>query len=167
MAQTPELSSPQDYNDAMERALKYLGPRARSGAEVASYLRKAGHLGENVELVLARLEELSILDDGQYALDAARQSLAGGRGAAAVLRALSAKGVPDGVAGAAVSEIFGDTDEEGLILEAASRRAVKLKGLPYETQHRRLADYLVRRGHDPDVIHSVCRRVLEDFARSD
>lgn len=161
------LPSPPDYDAAMERALRYLGARARSRREVADQLHKAGCAAGTVDRVLARLAELAWVDDAAYAAEVAAQGRKSGKGGAAVRRALAGKGVPAEVIDHAVCGAYSGGSERKMALEVASRRAVRLRGLPLATQQRRLAGYLARRGYDPEVASDVCRHILEDLATSD
>lgn len=157
----------EEYDPAMDRALKYLAPRARSRREVQDVLERSGYNRPVVGRVINRLEELTILGDRAYAAEAARQGRTRGRGPEAVRRDLAARGVAPETADSVVEEVFPPEEGQHLVLEAASKKAASLAGLPPPAQLRRLSAYLARRGHDPDVVSSVCRQILGDFARSD
>src|SRR3712207_9232104 len=58
---------------AMNRALGYLGYRARSEKEVHDRLRRYGYGEETVEGVIGRLGELGYLDDEDFARVVARE----------------------------------------------------------------------------------------------
>src|SRR4028118_866272 len=51
----------------MGRALSVLGTRARSARELRERLLRAGYLGETVDAVISRLEELGCLNGGESA----------------------------------------------------------------------------------------------------
>lgn len=151
----------------MDRALRFLGPRARSKGDVEARLERAGYSQSAIVQVVERLEELSILDDVAYARDAAEQGRASGKGADLVRRDLSLRKVAPETREAAVVEEYGQSDPQELAFRAGCARAGKLAGLPPAVQYRRLAGYLARRGHEPEVVTDVCCRILGDSARSD
>ena len=57
----------------MGRALNLLGYRARSEAEIRDRLARYGYVGETIEAVILRLEELGYLDDVEFARTKARE----------------------------------------------------------------------------------------------
>ena len=57
---------------AMSRALNVLGYRARSARELRERLLRAGYLGETVDEVISRLEELGYLNDEEFARELVR-----------------------------------------------------------------------------------------------
>src|ERR687894_1856993 len=58
---------------AMNRALHFLGYRARSRREVCDRLRRYGYGEETVEVIVGRLEELGYLDDKEFARTVVRE----------------------------------------------------------------------------------------------
>src|SRR5215204_44983 len=58
---------------AMGRALNLLGYRARSEAEIRDRLQRCGFVGETIDAVVLRLEELGYLDDAELARMKARE----------------------------------------------------------------------------------------------
>src|SRR5918998_2454141 len=58
---------------AMNRALHFLGYRARSRKEVCDRLRRYGYGEETVEVIVGRLEELGYLDDEEFARTVVRE----------------------------------------------------------------------------------------------
>src|SRR5918997_1827767 len=57
---------------AMSRALNVLGYRARSARELRERLLRAGYVGETVNEVISRLEELEYLNDEEFARELVR-----------------------------------------------------------------------------------------------
>lgn len=151
----------------MDRALKYLGPRARSRRQVAEMLDRGGYEAPEIEKTLTRLAELAILDDAAYALEVAKQGSRKGRSRRLTGRDLGAQGIASVDAEQALNAIFtGDTADQK-VEELARRKLDSLKRLPPEAQYRRLAGFLARRGHDHETVAQVCGRLLGDFGRSD
>jgi SOS response regulatory protein OraA/RecX len=73
------------------------------------------------------------------------------------MSALMAKGVDRETAEAALGPADGDEDRA---LALAERRVARLTGLPPEVAHRRLTDFLIRRGHAPGTAREAARKAL-------
>ncbi|MGI8425522.1 MAG: regulatory protein RecX [Actinomycetota bacterium] len=166
-APTDESTESTEYNSAMDLAMKYLGPRARSRREVGDRLQKAGHPGVLIVRILNRLEELGILDDAAYALEAARQNRARGKAGRAVRQALATKGLSRADIDSAVDQMCPEGSEFDLALAIATKRALKYEGLPAATAWRRLAGFLAGRGFSSELTSEICSRVLRDFPEGD
>lgn len=147
---------------AREAALRLLAVRPRSAAELARRLRMKGFAAEEVEPVLARLADLGMLDDAQFAGMVARDRVRlRPQGRRRMLGELRAKGVDEATARAAVEGALAteETDETAL----ARRAAAKFRTRPGEEPakaRRRLHGYLARRGFDGDAIRDAIDQVL-------
>lgn len=147
---------------AREAALRLLGVRPRSAAELSRRLRMKGFAAEEVEPVLARLGELGMLDDAAFAGMLARDRVRlRPQGRRRILGELRAKGVDEDTARAAVSEALESerTDEA----ELARRAAAKWRPRPGEDPakaRRRLHAFLARRGFDGELSRQVADELL-------
>jgi regulatory protein len=150
---------------AKDRALRLLGVRARSRDELRRRLRQAGHAEEEAEAALADLERVGLIDDEAFATEVVRWKLdRQGFGHRAALTALREKGVPREIAERAVAEAGWEQDEEARAEEVAAARLPRLAALDRGTAYRRLQGFLLRRGFDPEVVRTVCGRLLDDRA---
>lgn len=150
---------------AKDRALRLLGARARSREELRRRLRQAGYPEEETEAALADLERVGLIDDGAFAAEVVRWKLdRQGYGHRAALTTLREKGVPREVAERAVAEAGWEEDEEARAEEVAMARLPRLSSLDRGTAYRRLLGFLLRRGFDPEVVRTVCSRLLDDRA---
>lgn len=150
---------------AKDRALRLLGVRARSREELRRRLRQAGHPEEETETALADLERVGLIDDEAFAAEVVRWKLdRQGYGHRSALTALREKGVPRDVAERAVADAGWEEDEEARAEEVAGARLPRLASLDAGTAYRRLQSYLLRRGFDPEVVRTVCGRLLDDRA---
>ena len=156
---------PPDLPEAMDAAMRYLAPAARSCWEVRRHLVAKGFGAEVAGAAQARLSELGILDDAAFARAAVESALERRHEAPAkVAAALAARGVPEQVAAEALSEAAAArNDEHGLdgALAAGAERLRALRGDPLAVR-RRLAGYLARRGYDPETCEEACARLLGD-----
>jgi len=138
---------------AMNRALHFLGYRARSRREVCDRLRRYGYGEETVEGVVGRLEELGYLDDEEFARTATREK-ARRYGPRRVLADLRRSGVGAHLAQKAVDEWFAGRSE---LEEARSAAARRYNRGGSDAEARRVYGFLVRRGYSPDVCAEVAR----------
>ncbi len=149
---------PSLYDDAMNLALKFLGPRARSKSEVRDKLEQAQTPEATIEEVLHRLEELALVNDAELATDMAERARSRGESASRVRSGLKFRGL---------SEVPGLVDSSGeeerdRALTLAITRARALRNLPPQVAQRRLAAYLGRRGYNYDIVKEVCRKALSE-----
>lgn len=144
---------------AKDRALRLLGVRSRSRQELHDRLAKAGFPEEEIAETLDDLERVGLIDDRRFAEEVVRDRMGrrgfGPRGAMAALRGF---GVAREVAERAVEEWGGD--EEGRAEEVARSRLRRLAALPPQVASRRLLEFLLRRGFDPEVARAASRRAL-------
>jgi regulatory protein len=147
-----------------DRALRLLGARWRSRAELEQRLRRAGFEPDDITSALADLERAGLIDDARFAravvADQAGQRLAGDR---AIRTALYQKGVAPDVADAALAAAGDETDRA---LQLARKRAARLTGLAPAVAFRRLQGLLLRRGFGPTVARDACRAALAETLAS-
>lgn len=150
----------------LEAALRFLEARARSTAEVRRRLTSAGYRGELVDGAIARLTELGVLDDEQFARawvesrDRARP-----RGERALRQELALKGIDKGVS----DEVLEERRENGagteVDLEAARRllaRNARSLARIADPRVRRQRAYalLARNGFDPDICRQASAELI-------
>jgi regulatory protein len=160
------MTTPENHHDlALDQALRFLGYRARSAQEVRTRLQRYGHDPEVIESVIARLLELSYLDDETFALVLARDYLGAPkpRGERAILAKLREKGVAEEVARAALDQALEEAEEDPRerVIRAAERWCRRLRpGEDQDRARRRLWGYLSRAGFDQELIRSAIEQVL-------
>lgn len=138
---------------AMNRALHFLGYRARSRGEVRERLRRYGYAEESVEGVIGRLEELGYLDDEEFARAAAREK-ARRYGPRRVLGELRRSGVDAELAQGVVDDEFAQRSE---LEEARSLAARRYNREGSDAEARRVYGFLMRRGYSAEVCAEVAR----------
>lgn len=147
---------------AMNRALHFLGYRARSESEVRERLRRYGYAEGTVELVVERLRELGYLDDEEFARLKAREK-ARRYGPRRVSVELRKSGVDAEVARSAVEEEFAEKSELEAAFSAVSRRYNRRgpdaagAGAEAVATARRVYGFLMRRGYSAEVCAEVAR----------
>jgi regulatory protein len=138
---------------AMNRALHFLGYRARSRREVRDRLRRYGYGEETVGKVIGRLEELGYLDDEEFARTAAREK-ARRYGPRRVSADLRRSGVDAELAQDVVEEEFSERSEVEAARSAAARRYNRGGS---DAEARRVYGFLMRRGYSAGVCAEVAR----------
>lgn len=108
---------------AKERALQLLGYRERSAAELLSKLKDGGYPESVASAIVARYQEVELVDDTRFAFAWTRSRLAGGYGVRRISRELAEKGVSSDVIDAALEQAGDQTDEPELALRSLRGRA--------------------------------------------
>jgi regulatory protein len=144
-----------------ERALRLLTVRSRSRSELRQRLIRADFEPAEVDAALDDLEAVGLIDDEAFARELAEHQRRKGLGQRAGLAGMRAKGVDRELA-ERITGAVNPEDEAERALEVATTRLQRLRGLDPVTRGRRLQDFLMRRGYDPETARSACRRALEE-----
>jgi regulatory protein len=128
---------------AKESAFRLLGYRDRSRAELGRKLRDRGYPAAVASAVVARLEELGIVDDQRFAASWVRSRAAQGMGARRIARELGQKGVAAETIDAALAP---EASEETQLQAAV--HALRGKVATDPRQRDRLVRRLVTKGFD-------------------
>jgi regulatory protein len=148
------------YEVARTICLQQLTLAPRTRVQLAAVLRRRAVPGEVAQAVIARLEEVGLVDDAAYA-QARVESRHRGRGLAraALAHELRTRGVAAVDAGPALETI--DRDRElATARELVASRLPALRGLDPAVRFRRLAGLLARKGYPPSVVYPVVREAL-------
>ncbi|NGO69601.1 recombination regulator RecX [Streptomyces sp. SB3404] len=157
------LPEPQD---PVERAraicLRLLTGTPRTRRQLAEALAERGIPGEAAEEVLARFEDVGLIDDTAFAA-AWVESRHHSRGLArrALARELRTKGVDSAVIDDAVGQLDAEREEE-TARALVERKLRATRGLDRDRRIRRLAGLLARKGYAEGVALRVVRRALEE-----
>lgn len=141
-------------------ALKLLGRRDLSVADLRARLADREHPGDEIDAAVSRLLDVGALNDARLARAYVRTaSQVKGRGRLRIARELQQMGIAREVAAEALAEVFADTDERALIDRAVQK---KLRGgaRPKTMQERaRLYQFLMRQGFTPTGVSAAMRRL--------
>lgn len=150
-----------DARAARRTAFDLLARKAWSLRELTRRLERRGASDEVARAVVVDLESRGYLDDEGFARWWA-QARAQGRhvGSVRLRQELLAKGVPRGLAAAAVEAAFDEVPELDRAMEAGRRRLAGLVRAGRGRVPARLGDYLLRRGYPPAVAARVVRTLL-------
>ncbi|UNS99365.1 recombination regulator RecX [Streptomyces tubbatahanensis] len=159
-------SRSREPQDPVERAraicLRLLTGTPRTRRQLADALRKRDVPEEAAEEILARLEDVGLIDDGAFAA-AWVESRHHSRGLArrALARELRTKGVDATVIDEAVGELDAEQEEE-TARALVERKLRATRGLERDKRLRRLAGMLARKGYSEGLALRVVRQALEE-----
>jgi len=147
----------------LNAATRFLSYRPRSESELSKRLVQRGFQSNIVEAIIARLKEQNLVNDVAFAqfwkenrdtFSPRSQWLTG--------LELRRKGVPDDI----ISTVVSDIDDDDSAYRAALSRARRLPLSDYQTFHRRLGDFLKRRGFSYGVITQTVQRLWQELGQS-
>jgi regulatory protein len=143
-----------------ERALRLLAVRPWARRELEIRLLRAGFERDEVEGELARLQAVGLIDDEDFARQAAEHELTVRRsGRRAVTSRLAARGVGRETIERTLTELEAG-DEEDRALELARARITRLGALDRQSAYRRLVPFLQRRGYAAGDARRAASRAL-------
>ncbi|MEU2406701.1 recombination regulator RecX [Streptomyces rubiginosohelvolus] len=158
-----EKGEPRDpVEQARNICLRLLTGTPRTRKQLADALRKREIPDEAAEEVLARFEDVGLIDDAAFA-GAWVESRHHGRGLArrALVRELRTKGVDSAVIDEAVGQLDPDQEEE-TARQLVARKLRSTRGLERDKRLRRLAGMLARKGYGEGMALRVVRQALEE-----
>ncbi len=151
---------PPDLPEATDAAMRYLAPSARSCYEVRCHLVARGFTEDVAEAAEARLLDLGVLNDREFARNAVESAVLRRHEAPVKVQlALQARGVARELVADALAEILMDEGNVDGAVAAGALRLPSLYGTPLAVR-RKLGAYLARRGYEAEVIDEACGRLL-------
>jgi regulatory protein len=137
-----------------------LAPRTR--AQLAVALRKKGIPDEVADQVLARFEDVGLIDDAAFARSwVESRHYSRGLAGRALSSELKQRGVAPDEIRAALDEQLSPDAELTAARRLVERRIPGTRGLPADQRTRRLAGMLARKGYSPGLAYRVIREALE------
>ena len=155
------LTGVDSYQRCLNAAIRFLGYRPRSEAEIRQRLLKRGYDNPNIEKAVARLKEQGLVDDAAFArfwIDN-RESFSP-RSRRLTRLELQRKGLDIDV----IEQVVSEVDDSDSAYRAALSKARRLSPTDYQVFRRRLGQYLGRRGFDYEVIKETVERVWKEQA---
>ena len=154
------------YGEALRVALRYVSFKPRTVAEVR---RRVGRDFDQpaVEQALTSLKRYGYLDDAEFARQWRNsRDRRKPRGSSLIRRELRTKGVAEPL----IEDALVGLDEADAAYRAAERRAQRLLArspTPYADFHRKMWDYLQRRGFPFGVTRDTVRRLWAENAHAE
>ncbi|HEX4988185.1 MAG TPA: regulatory protein RecX [Candidatus Binatia bacterium] len=156
-------SKPSDsQEEALPRALRFLGYRPRSEAELRNFLVQRGFSTAITERTLEKLCSLNYLNDEAFARNWARsRAETRGYGPKRIEQELKTKGIGQALIREVMRETFGQVDESARANSLLEKR-FKSKQFDDPKMVRRAVGFLQRRGYSSKVIFDLLKYPLED-----
>lgn len=153
-----QVVAEEQIQQAWKAATRLLAYRPRSRQELRLRLRQKHFSGPITSRVMDRLADLGLVNDEDFARELV-QSLVRGHslGKRAILDRLRRAGISHEIAEATIERELADYDEGSQAQQAADKYLARRAALDPDRRHRRLYEYLRRRGFS----HSVIRQVLD------
>ncbi len=156
----------EELNKAVDKALAFLTSRPRSIREVRDRLKEKEIPPDTIDAVVTRLEGWGYVGDEGFARywienRGANQP----RGKRLLRQELWRKGVERETVDQVLDEL--DVDEAGGALTLARKRFNQLGGYDEQTQRRRLAAFLQRRGYDWPTVKGALDTLFTETAAGD
>jgi regulatory protein len=154
-----KLKNAELFHRSLNSALKFLGPRPRSEAEIRARLRRHGYDVDIIQQVIDKLKEQKLVDDAAFARfwRENRESFKP-RSRRFIEVELRQKGVD----AETIAEATETVDDEIAAYKAAQRKAISLSGLDYLSFRKRLGTFLRQRGFPYEVINTTIERVWQE-----
>jgi regulatory protein len=145
-------------DDTYLTALKMLGRRELSEAQLRQRLLRRQHDPDAIEAALTRLKSDRSLDDERVAGAIARsETNLKKRGRYRVTRQIEAAGIAASIAKRVVDETFAAIDGDDLLAQALGRRLRGRTRIADDREFQRLYRYLVAQGFEPDRVMALLR----------
>ncbi len=146
----------EEKKKAFDRAVRILSHRDRSEKEMRKKLLDAGFDEKIVNLVIADLQRLGLINDKNFAGLFARTKMATKpMGSFLLKRELQQKGIAEEIIENTIAEIYQDKDEYQIALEIAFKKKRQFRNLEETKAKKKISDLLARRGFNWDVISHV------------
>ena len=147
-----KLQQADELENAKQSAIRYIGYRPRSIAEVRTHLRQKGFADTAVDQACVRLQEVGLLDDAAFARYWVEQrETFKPRSQMALRQELQQKGVSREVMESVITEV----DETEAARQAAQKQVTRWQRLPEAEFKQKLSNYLQRRGFSYDLIKQI------------
>jgi regulatory protein len=139
-------------------ALKMLGRRELSEAQVRQRLARRQHEPEEIEAAVERLKAERAIDDVRVAEAIARtETVVKRHGKLRVKRQIESAGIAPATARQALDEVFDGLDDDALIEAALAKRLRGRERARDDREFQRLFRYLISQGFEPDNVTKVLR----------
>ncbi len=168
MLERSQFRPPPKKKDAAklwDYALRALGRRALTAAEIRQKLKEKAEDAGDIEPVMAKLREYGYLNDERFAEEYANSRKANQSfGKMRVLQDLRGRRVGSEIAAQAVGKIYADTDEVALVEEYIARKFRSYNMIEYLAEPKHLASAyrkLRLAGFSSPVVVKVLKRYSE------
>jgi regulatory protein len=161
--QVKALSEANRYHRCLNAAIRYLGYRPRSEAEVRQRLQQKGFDIDCTEKTIAELKEQELIDDITFArLWKENREAFSPRSRWLNKLELRRKGLNDNI----IEQVISEVNDSDSAYRAALSKARHLSSSDYQLFRHRLSDYLKRRGFGYEVINETVQKVWKEHGNN-
>jgi regulatory protein len=158
-SQLEKLTGLNHYQRCYNAAVRFLGYRPRSEAEIKQRLQRHGYDADDIEKTLAKLKEQGLVDDIAFARYwRENRETFSPRSRRLTKMELKRKGLSSDV----IEQVISEIDEKDSAYRAALSRACRLSLNDYQIFRQRLGSYLGRRGFNYGIIKEIIERVWQE-----
>jgi regulatory protein len=158
-SQLEKLTGLNHYQRCYNAAVRFLGYRPRSEAEIKQRLQRHGYDADDIEKTLAKLKEQGLVDDIAFARYwRENRETFSPRSRRLTKMELKRKGLSSDV----IEQVISEIDEKDSAYRAALSRARRLSLNDYQIFRQRLGSYLGRRGFNYGIIKEIIERVWQE-----
>jgi regulatory protein len=150
-------------SDLFARALRILGRRDHSEAELRQKLERFGFSAAVVDEVITRCYSYNYLNDERYAQTKSREMLRNGRGVGPrILLELRRRGITENLAQDALQTASEEIPPKEVFLQQLERRFSEFNyASADDRERRRVVSYFQRRGFDLGTIFSLLKEASQ------
>lgn len=153
---------------ALDAALRYLTPRARSIQETRRYLDRRGVDADTVGRVIQELERRGLLDDRAFVRDWIQwRQRSRPAGSARIQQELRRKGIDADLLDEVMTEQAGELDSVTAAMAVVRRQRRHYERLEQNTAYRRMLGMLARRGFPQNTARTAVQQVWEEWQRDE
>ena len=140
-------------------ALKMLGRRELSEAQVRQRLERRGHGADAIDSAVAQLLEQRAIDDARVAGAIARTETSfKQRGKLRVRRQIEQAGISSNTARQTVDQVFDSLDADALLDASVAKRLRGRDRIADDREFQRLYRYLIGQGFEPQSVLAALRK---------
>ncbi|QPJ66637.1 MAG: regulatory protein RecX [Candidatus Nitrohelix vancouverensis] len=155
------MNPAEENKQARSAAIKHLVYRSRSESEIETHLSKKEFSDAAIASALQDLRELGYLNDADLAFNWGRSKIENRLwGPMRLKQGMLGRGLPKDVIRNAIALLYNEFNESELAHQAALKKLKSMDRLDRETQRRRLAPYLQRKGFSGDVVYETVQTLL-------
>lgn len=148
---------------AMEKAMRLIGLRPHSSAEVSAKLAKSKTPAAIAADVLEKLTASGLVNDEDFAWRYARAILKRKRiGERQLRQRLTVKGIATDLIGAIVKELYPEEAQLKSAFELARKRKRTYRTVDKKEMCRKMTAYLIQRGFSSDITRIVVKQLAGD-----
>jgi len=147
---------------ARQRAIRFCLRQPRTVLEIHRRLKEDRCDAATIERVMAELRGQRLVEDREVARRQARRGKKTRIGPLRVEAELAARGVADDLLDSELEPLRDPEWQRREVEALARKRLARLAGRPREERQRKVGEYLLRRGFDPQIVQEVVGHLLPE-----